>query len=117
LIVGLVGVVGACEEDSGGGEQKQKIVIAGPQSETGKYASAGKQAIAGMDAMVAWVNDVNGGVSYDGRRIPLEFRHVDDASDEAEVQRIMLELCEDPEVDFLFAPYSSGLAAAAAPIA
>lgn len=92
------------------------IRIKGPMSYTGTNASLGAQSIWGINAMVAWINTVHGGVNVGGQKRPLEYDYTDDASTNATVTTVTNTYCADAQADFLFGTYGSGgnVAAAAA---
>ena len=95
----------------------EKIVIGHPVCISGKYAEAGEQALGGTKAIVKWVNEVYGGVEVAGVRVPLEYLYYDTGSKAEMVTSIMERLVEVDNVDFIMAPYSSGLTLAGAPVA
>lgn len=85
------------------------IKIKGALSETGTHSVSGTQALWGIEAAVKWVNETHGGVMVNGEAHLLEFSSTDDESTAAKVTEIMSGICDDSEVDFVVAPYSSGL--------
>ena len=94
------------------------IVLNGPQSLTGKYASTSSKTISGAQAAIKWVNETYGGVTLaDGTKGTLQFKYSDDESDAANVETITQSLCDDASSQFIVAPYSSGLTEAAATVA
>lgn len=95
----------------------EKIVIGHPVCLSGKYAKAGEQAFGGILAIIKWVNEVYGGVGIAGERVPLEYIYYDCESSKEMVTSLLERLITVDKVDFLLAPYSSGLTLAGAPIA
>lgn len=93
------------------------IVIGHPVCLSGKYAKAGEQAIGGIEATVEWVNDVHGGVEIAGEKVPLEYKYYDCESKKEAVTSLIERLITVDKVDFVIAPYSSGLTLAGAPVA
>ncbi len=83
---------------------------------TGKFASEGKQALCGVKAAIDYYNN-NGGVTVGGKTYKLQLVYYDDQSSKDQVSSLYSKLITDDKVDFLLAPYSSGLTAAAAPLA
>jgi len=94
-----------------------KLVIGHPACLSGKYAKAGEQAIGGIEACVAWVNDVHGGVDVGGKKIPLEYKYYDCESAKEGVTSFIERLITVDKVNVVFSPYSSGLTLAGAPVA
>ncbi|RLI75391.1 branched-chain amino acid ABC transporter substrate-binding protein [Archaeoglobales archaeon] len=95
----------------------EKIVIGAPLSLSGKYAKEGQQSLWGIQAAVKWVNDVHGGIDVGGKKVKIEFKYYDDESKKETVQSLVERLITVDKVNFLLAPYSSGLTLAGAPIA
>jgi len=93
-----------------------KVVIGGPISLSGKFAKEGQQSVWGIKAMVKWVNTVLGGVTVQGKKIPVVYKYYDDESKKEAVTNLMERLITKDKVKFTLAPYSSGLTLAAAPI-
>lgn len=94
-----------------------KIVIGNPECLSGRFAKAGEQAVGGIKACVKWVNEVYGGVKVGGKKIPLEYKLYDCESKKEVVTSLIERLITVDKVDFLFAPYSSPLTLAGAPVA
>ena len=94
-----------------------KILIGHPAALSGKYAKAGEQAVGGIMANVMWVNETYGGVTLDGKKAPLEYKKYDCESKKEAVTSLLERLIKVDKVNFTFAPYSSGLTLAGAPIA
>ncbi len=95
----------------------EKVIIGHPAALSGKYAKAGEQAVAGIQAAVDWVNSVHGGIAVDGKKIPLDYKYYDCESRKESVTSLLERLITSDKVHFTFAPYSSGLTLAGAPIA
>jgi len=94
-----------------------KVVIGHPVCLSGKYAKPGEQAIGGIKACIKWVNEVYGGVKIGGKGIPLEYKYYDCESKKENVTSLIERLITVDKVDFIMAPYSSGLTLAGAPVA
>jgi branched-chain amino acid transport system substrate-binding protein len=92
------------------------IVIGHPACLSGKYAKAGEQAVGGIKACIAWVNDTYGGVSVNGRKVPLEYKYYDCESNKESVTSLIGRLVTVDRVNVVFAPYSSGLTLRGAPV-
>ena len=121
LSVCLLPLVGACggdDSDTGGEKQvPDKITIGHPACISGQYAVAGAQAVSGARAIVDWVNDVHGGVDVGGTKVKLEYKYYDCESKQESVTSLIERLITVNKVDFLMAPYSSGLTLSGAPVA
>ncbi len=96
--------------------EAEKIVIGATLSLTGKYAKEGEMSLLGALAMIRWIND-NGGIKIGDKTYMLELKYYDDESNKDRVKSLVERLIKEDGVKFLLAPYSSGLTAAAAPIA
>jgi branched-chain amino acid transport system substrate-binding protein len=95
----------------------EKIVIGHPATLSGKYAKAAEQAVGGIKAAVDWVNSSYGGVDVGGTKVPLEYTFYDCESRKESVTSLLERLITTDNVQFTFAPYSSGLTLAGAPVA
>ncbi|MEA1963553.1 MAG: amino acid ABC transporter substrate-binding protein, partial [Candidatus Aerophobetes bacterium] len=95
----------------------EKIVVGHSLCLSGKYAKAGEQAYGGIKAIVEWVNDVYGGVEIAGEKVPLEYIYYDCESKKEAVMSLLERLITVDKVDFVIAPYSSGLTLSGAPVA
>ncbi|MCF8104905.1 MAG: amino acid ABC transporter substrate-binding protein [Desulfohalobiaceae bacterium] len=95
---------------------KESIVIGHPACLSGKYAKAGEQASGGIKACLDWVNNVYGGVTLDGEKVPLEYTYYDSESNKESVTSLIGRLITVDKVDVVFSPYSSGLTMRGAPI-
>jgi branched-chain amino acid transport system substrate-binding protein len=94
-----------------------KIVIGHPAALSGKYAKSAEQAVGGIQAAVDWVNDTYGGVNVGGKKMMIEYKTYDCESKKESVTSLLERLITTDKVNFTFAPYSSGLTLAGAPIA
>ena len=82
---------------------------------TGRYARFGRQALAGVQAWVADVNEAGGlRPGRDAPAVPLVLRFYDDASRATEAARATQRLIVEDGVALLMGPYSSALTRAAA---
>ncbi len=95
---------------------KKKIVIGHPACLSGKYAKAGEQAVGGIKACIDWVNTNYGGVTLDGKKVPLEYKYYDCESKKESVTSLLGRLITVDKVNVVFAPYSSGLTLRGAPV-
>jgi len=93
-----------------------KIVIGHPACLSGKYAKAGEQAVGGINACVAWINDVHGGVEIDGKKVMIEYKYYDCESKKESVTSLIGRLVTVDKVNVVFSPYSSGLTLRGAPV-
>ncbi len=82
----------------------------------GKFAYEGDLALKGVQVAIKWIND-HGGIVVGGKRYELELKYYDDESSSDRVPELYSKLIEEDKVQFLLAPYSSGLTKAAAPVA
>ena len=94
-----------------------EIVIGHPAALSGRYAKAAEQAVGGVQAAVDWVNDTRGGVMVGGQKKMLVYKKYDCESKKEAVTSLLERLITTDKVDFTFAPYSSGLTLAGAPVA
>lgn len=117
LVIGLLVLLAALGLQAAQAQLPETIKIGGPISLSGKYAKEGQQTIWGVQAVVKWVNEVYGGVSLGGKKIPLEYIYYDDESKKENVTSLLERLITVDGVKFLLAPYSSGLTLAGAPVA
>jgi branched-chain amino acid transport system substrate-binding protein len=92
-----------------------EIVIGHPAAMSGRYAKAAEQAVGGVQAAVDWVNDTRGGVMVGGKKKMIV--KYDCESKKEAVTSLLERLITTDKVDFTFAPYSSGLTLAGAPVA
>jgi len=54
-----------------------QIVMGGPISLSGPYAKEGSQGLWGFQVAEKWINEVNGGVRLDGKKIPIKYVYYD----------------------------------------
>jgi len=94
-----------------------KVLIGHSACLSGKYAKAGEQAVGGIRGCVDWVNNVYGGVTVSGEKVPLEYKYYDCESKKEAVTSLIARLITANKVDVVFAPYSSGLTLRGAPVA
>jgi branched-chain amino acid transport system substrate-binding protein len=95
----------------------QEIVMGGPISVSGQYAKEGSQGLWGFQVGEKWIDDVYGGVRLGGKKIPVKYVHYDDESKKENVTSLLERLIVTDGVKFVFAPYTSGLTLAGAPVA
>ena len=107
-------LIGGCGET---GTTKDKIVIGASRSITGPLSIFEDSAFGPIYKM--WVEEVNaaGGIDVGGKKLLVEMKVYDDASDPANVARNIEKLCTEDNVDFLFGPCGTAMLFAAAPIA
>ena len=103
------------------GQQKPQlpapIVMGGPISLSGPYAKEGSQGLWGFRVAEKWINEVYGGVTIEGKKIPVKYAYYDDESKKESVTSLLERLIVSDGVKFIFAPYTSGLTLAGAPVA
>jgi ABC-type branched-subunit amino acid transport system substrate-binding protein len=93
------------------------MVIGFTTSQTGKYNVSSLRQVNGF---LLWMNEVNdaGGVQLsDGTIVKFDYKTYDDESTTERVQELYTRLATEDNADLLISPYSSGLTAAASPIA
>ncbi len=95
----------------------EEIVIGHPACLSGSFAKSGEQAVGGIKACVFWVNNTYGGISLNGKKLPLVYKPYDCESKSASVTSLIAHLISVEKVNVIFAPYSSGLTLHGAPIA
>lgn len=105
--------VTACEKT----KSPEKVVIGHPACLSGSYAKAGEQAVGGIQAAVDWINETRGGITVGKKKIPLHYKSYDCESKKESVTSLLERLITTDKVNFTFAPYSSGLTLAGAPVA
>ncbi len=94
-----------------------QIVMGGPISLSGAYAKEGSQGLWGFQVAEKWINEVYGGVRIGGKKIPVKYAYYDDESKKESVTSLLERLIVSDGVKFTFAPYTSGLTLAGAPVA
>ena len=119
LLLGLISVLGACGSPTLEASTKSSdtILIGAALSETGKFAREGKDARQGYNLWRDWVNEEYGGVEVGSRRYRVEIVYYDDEGNPDTVTRLVEKLIVEEQVEFLLAPYSSGLTKSASAIA
>jgi branched-chain amino acid transport system substrate-binding protein len=93
-----------------------QVVMGGPISLSGPYAKEGSQGLWGFQVAEKWINEVNGGIRIEEKKIPVKYVHYDDESKKESVASLRERLIVTDGVKFIFAPYSSGLTLAGAPV-
>lgn len=108
----------ATSETGAGGTPKEKTIVVGfTESKTGSLNVPSTRHAKGV---LLWADRVNaeGGIPLsDGTRVKVKVVSYDDESSKERVQQLYTKLVTEDGADFLLAPYSSGLTAAAAVIA
>ncbi len=94
-----------------------QIVMGGPISLSGSYAKEGSQGLWGFQLAEKWINETYGGIHLEGKKIPVKYVHYDDESKKESVTSLLERLIVTDGVKFVFAPYTSGLTLAGAPVA
>ncbi|MGK7917331.1 MAG: ABC transporter substrate-binding protein [Prochloraceae cyanobacterium] len=119
LLLGLVSIIGACAPETSETSTKSSdtIRIGAALSETGKFAREGKDARQGYNLWRDWVNEDYGGIKIGDRRYKVEIVYYDDEGNPDTVTRLVEKLIVEDKVNFLLAPYSSGLTKSASVIA
>ena len=93
-----------------------KLVIGHPACLSGKYAKAGEQAVGGIKACIDWVNNVYGGITVAGKKVPLDYKYYDCESKKEAVTSLIGRLITVNKVHVVFSAYSSGLTLRGAPV-
>jgi branched-chain amino acid transport system substrate-binding protein len=57
-----------------------QVVMGGPISLSGPYAKEGSQGLWGFQVAEKWINEVNGGIRIEEKKIPVKYVHYDDES-------------------------------------
>ncbi len=117
LVVGLFLVFPAPSHAQKAPPLPKQIVMGGPISLSGAYAKEGSQGLWGFQVAEKWINSVYGGVTIGGKKIPVKYVYYDDESKKESVTSLLERLITADGVKFIFAPYTSGLTIAGAPIA
>jgi branched-chain amino acid transport system substrate-binding protein len=94
-----------------------QIVMGGPISLSGPYSKEGSQGLWGFQVAEKWINEVYGGIKIQGKKIPVKYAYYDDESKKESVTSLLERLIVSDGVKFVFAPYTSGLTLAGAPVA
>lgn len=101
---------------SGGAYAQETIKLGAVAPKTGPLA--GGAAVTHWPNIKLWVEEVNGrgGIDVGGTKMTVEVVEYDDQTNPAETIAAVTRLATQDEVDFILAPYSTGLNLAAAPI-
>lgn len=94
-----------------------EILVGHPATLSGSYAKAGEQAVGGVKAAVDWINNTRGGVMVGGEKKMIAYKVYDCESKKESVTSLLERLITTDKVHFTYAPYSSGLTLAGAPVA
>jgi branched-chain amino acid transport system substrate-binding protein len=96
-------------------DAQEKIRIGYAISKTGPYA--GGASITTLPNYQLWVKDVNaaGGIKLGDKRLPVEVVEYDDRSSSEEAVKAIERLANQDKVDFIFAPWGTGLNLAVGP--
>ncbi|MDJ0713600.1 MAG: amino acid ABC transporter substrate-binding protein [Prochloraceae cyanobacterium] len=94
----------------------QTIRLGAAVSETGKFAREGKDTRQGYNLWRDWVNEEYGGIKVGDRRYQVEIVYYDDEGKPDTTARLVEKLITEDKVNFLLAPYSSGLTKSASAI-
>ncbi len=103
--------LGACSPE------QPVIRIGSAVSETGRYAEEGNHTREGYLLWEDWVNNERGGIDVGGELHKVELIMYDDQSDPDTTARLVAQLIDEDEVDFLLGPYSSTLTQSAIRVA
>ena len=87
---------------------EDKILIGAAISMTGKFAREGGLVKEGYDFWKNWVNS-RGGINVAGKKLKVEIVYYDDKSDTMTAAKLTEKLITEDKVNFLLAPYSSGI--------
>lgn len=117
LFCGIVVLQPAVSYSQKAPQLPQQIVMGGPISLSGPYAKEGSQGLWGFQLAEKWINEVYGGVRIAGKKIPVKYAYYDDESKKESVTSLLERLIVSDGVKFIFAPYTSGLTLAGAPVA
>ena len=116
LFVGLVLLHPGITYSQKAAQFPAQIGMGGPISLSGPYSKEGSQGLWGFQVAQKWINEVYGGVRLDGKKIPVKYIYYDDESKKESVTSLLERLIVTDGVKFIFAPYSSGLTLAGAPV-
>ena len=94
-----------------------EILIGHAATLSGTHAKSGEQAVGGVKAAVDWVNNTRGGVMVGGKKMMIAYKVYDCESKKESVTSLLERLITTDKVHFTYAPYSSGLTLAGAPVA
>lgn len=117
LLLSLLSVTTACNQENSGNlsNSTETIKIGAAVSDTGKYAREGKDTRQGYDLWEDWINE-RGGIEVGDRKYQVEIVYYDDESNPDTTARLTEKLITEDQVNFLLAPYSSGLVKSASAI-
>ncbi len=84
-----------------------QVVMGGPISLSGPYAKEGSQGLWGFQVAEKWINEVNGGIRIEGKKIPVKYVHYDDESKKESVTSLLERLAGTPVTEKYKAFYNS----------
>ncbi len=118
LLLASLSLTTACNQESAKNldNSTKTIKIGAAVSDTGKYAREGKDTRQGYELWEDWIND-QGGIAVGDRNYQVEIVYYDDESSPDTTAKLVEKLIAEDKVDFLLAPYSSGLTKSASAIA
>jgi branched-chain amino acid transport system substrate-binding protein len=108
LLLGMITVEANAAQD--------KVLLGAAISMTGKFAREGGELKGGYDFWRDWVNG-RGGMDVGGKKYKVDIIYYDDKSDTMTAAKLTEKLITEDKVNFLLAPYSSGIAFATSAIA
>ncbi len=119
LLLGLASLLIACpsQKPEPMAEKSAIIRFGAAVSETGKFAREGKDTRQGYGLWQDWVNNEYGGLLVGNQRYQVEIVYYDDQGKADTVARLSEKLIASDQVNFLLAPYSSGLTKSASALA
>lgn len=94
-----------------------KVLLGYAETLSGEHSKAGAQSSWGVKASVKWINEVHGGLTINGKKVPLEYKLYDNESKKEGATSLIERLISVDKADAIIAPYSAGLTMAGAPIA
>ena len=114
-IIGFIFVVGFLLPSTAGAVDK--VVIGHPAALSGKFAKSGAQCAWGIKGSIKWINEVRGGITIGGKKVPLEYKVYDCESRKEGVTSLIERLITVDKVHAILGAYSSGLTLTGAPVA
>ena len=119
FLLGLASLLGACaaNQPKPTDQTTATIRFGAAVSETGQFAREGKDTRQGYGLWQDWVNEEYGGIKVGNQRYQVEIVYYDDEGNADTVTRLIEKLIASDQVNFLLAPYSSGLTKSASAIA
>ncbi len=114
LLVSVVSLCLLCAAVAQAGAP-DRIVLGASISMTGKFAREGGELKGGYDFWRNWVN-ARGGIDVGGKKYKVDIIYYDDKSDTMTAAKLTERLITEDKVNFLLAPYSSGIAFATSAI-